>query len=223
MPRKKTATEKEKQKINEVVEVVQEASKELILKKREELPKYIEERKQKFLEELEGYKILKQEMGEAQIGSKVLPMLDLQEFCFHPFIKQAGTVATYSAAEYSIMFDYFRSCVIEMNKVEIVPPTMDMFAMLCGMSKQRLDEFRRTGDSETREILEQVQDWIINFINVGALTRRVSEVTSIYNQRVMGRRDDVAQQQAQTINNITIGDDAYKELCEKFNVKLPKP
>ena len=35
MPRKKTATEKEKQKINEVVEVVQEASKELMLKKRD--------------------------------------------------------------------------------------------------------------------------------------------------------------------------------------------
>ena len=220
MPRKKTATEKEKQKINEVVEVVQEASKELMLKKREELPKYIEERTKKFLQELEEYKILKQERDEAQIGSKTL---HLQEFCFHPFIKQAGTVATYSAAEYSIMFDYFRTCVIEMNKVEPMPPSFDMFAMLCGMSRQRLNEFRRTGDSETREILEQVHDWILSFVLQGSLTRKFSEPTGIFVNKEGGRQENLPQQQAQTINNITIGDDSYRELCEKFNVKLPKP
>lgn len=220
MPRKKNPTKKEMEEINEVVEVVNYSKEQLIEAKRKELPQYIENRKNEFLKELQEYNIIKEENdGEVQAGNKVIPMVALVENCFSPFIKVAGVTLNYSADEFAIVFEYFRKCIVEMNKTEIVPPTVDLFARLCGFSTQRFHELRREGAAEVREVLEQVNDWIVSFLNMAGLTRKVSEVMSIYNQKVLGRRDDAPQQTAQTINNITIGESEFARLLGQYDTK----
>ena len=215
------ANEQERKRRNNVWELTEYAKQELVDKKRVELPKYIKKRKKQFIEELKKYNIIQSETDEeVQIMNKTIPMIDLTDFCFTPFVKVAGAVPDYSASELSIIFDYFKETIREMNKVEIVPPTKEQFCSLCGFSTQRFNELKNTSPTEIREILLQVEDYLCNYLGIGGLTRKISEVSSIYQQRVLGKRDDTASQQStpQT-NNIVIGDSAFAELCNKFGIK----
>ena len=220
MAKGQTAGKNEVQKRNNIWELSEYARRELMEKKRTELPKYIKKRKKQFVAELEKYNIIQSQTDEeVQIMNKTLPMIELTELCFSPFVKVAGVVPDYSASELSIIFDYFKECIKHMNKIEIVPPTKEQFCSLCGFSTARFSELKNTSPSDIREILLQVEDYICNYLNVGGLTRKLSEVSSIYQQRVLGKRDDTVSQQAPQTNNIVIGDSAFAELCGKFGIK----
>lgn len=214
------ANEQERRRRNNVWELTEYAKQELVDKKRVELPKYIKKRKKQFIEELKKYNIIQSETDEeVQIMNKTIPMIDLTDFCFTPFVKVAGVVPDYSASELSIIFDYFKETIREMNKVEIVPPTKEQFCSLCGFSTQRFNELKNTSPTEIREILLQVEDYLCNYLSVGGLTRKISEVSSIFNQKVLGRKEAGEQSTPQQTNNIVIGDSAFAELCSKFGIK----
>ena len=214
------ANEQERKRRNNVWELTEYAKQELVDKKRVELPKYIKKRKKQFIEELKKYNIIQSETDEeVQIMNKTIPMIDLTDFCFTPFVKVAGVVPDYSASELSIIFDYFKETIREMNKVEIVPPTKEQFCSLCGFSTQRFNELKNTSPTEIREILLQVEDYLCNYLSVGGLTRKISEVSSIFNQKVLGRKEAGEQSTPQQTNNIVIGDSAFAELCGKFGIK----
>lgn len=214
------ANEQERKRRNNVWELTEYAKQELVDKKRVELPKYIKKRKKQFIEELKKYNIIQSETDEeVQIMNKTIPMIDLTDFCFTPFVKVAGVVPDYSASELSIIFDYFKETIREMNKVEIVPPTKEQFCSLCGFSTQRFNELKNTSPTEIREILLQVEDYLCNYLSVGGLTRKISEVSSIFNQKVLGRKEAGEQSTPQQTNNIVIGDSAFAELCNKFGIK----
>lgn len=215
-----TANKNQVAKRNQVYELTEYAKNELIEKKKAELPKYIKKRKKQFVAELQKYNIIQSETDEeVQIMNKTIPMLELTEFCFSPFVKVAGAVLDYSPAEYSVIFDYFKECIKEMNKVEIIPPTKEMFCQMCGFSTTRFNELKNSSTREIREILLQVEDYICNYLSVGGLTRKISEVSSIFSQKVLGRKEATEQQAPPPTNNIVIGDSAFAELCNKFGIK----
>lgn len=220
MAKGETAKKNEVVRRNNVWELSEYARKELFDAEKVELNKYIKKRKNKLIKELQEYNILNtDDEGNAIIDNTKLPMVDLWDFCFSPFVKVAGVVPEYSASELSIIFDYFKECIKELNKIKTFPPTKEQFCNLCGISTARFNELKNTSSSDIREILLQVEDYICNYLSIGGLTRKISEVSSIFNQKVLGRKEASDNNTPQTTNNIVIGDTAFNELCNKFGIK----
>lgn len=220
MAKGETAKKNEVSRRNNVWELSEYARKELFNAEKVDLNKYIKKRKNKLIKELQEYNILTtDDEGNAIIDNTKLPMVDLWDFCFSPFVKVAGVVPEYSASELSVIFDYFRECIKELNKIKTFPPTKEQFCNLCGISTQRFNDLKNNSIAEVREILLQVEDYICNYLSVGGLTRRISEVSSIFNQKVLGRKEASDNNTPQTTNNIVIGDSAFNELCNKFGIK----
>lgn len=220
MAKGETAKKNEVVRRNNVWELSEYARKELFDAEKVELNKYIKKRKNKLIKELQEYNILNtDDEGNAIIDNTKLPMVDLWDFCFSPFVKVAGVVPEYSASELSIIFDYFKECIKELNKIKTFPPTKEQFCNLCGISTARFNELKNTSTSDIREILLQVEDYICNYLSIGGLTRKISEVSSIFNQKVLGRKEAGDNSTPQTTNNIVIGDSAFNELCNKFGIK----
>lgn len=220
MARGQTAKKQEVAKRNNVWELSEYARRELFDAKKKELNKYISKRKKQFIKELEKYEIIKSEDDDMniEIKEKTLPMIELSDFCFSPFVKVAGVVPDYSASELSVIFDFFKECIKEMNKSVIIPPTKEQFCSLCGFSTSRFNDLKNTGTTDIRETLLQVEDYICNYLSIGGLTRKISEVSSIFNQKVLGRKEAGDTNTPQQTNNIVIGDSAFNELCNKFGI-----
>lgn len=220
MARGQTAKKQEVVKRNNVWELSEYARRELFDAKKKELNKYISKRKKQFIKELEKYEIIKSEDDDIniEIKEKTLPMIELSDFCFSPFVRVPGVVPDYSASEFSVIFDFFKECIKEMNKSVIIPPTKEQFCSLCGFSTSRFNDLKNTGTTDIREILLQVEDYICNYLSIGGLTRKISEVSSIFNQKVLGRKEAGDTNTPQQTNNIVIGDSAFNELCNKFGI-----
>ena len=147
----KPITKKEMEEQNEVVELTNYAQEQLMLAKKKDLPKYIKKRKKQFLRELEAYNISHPvNDDEIQILNKTLPLVELTDKCFEPFIKNFGTAPQYSASELSLIFDYFKDVIKEMNKEQIFPPTKEQFCQLCGFSTSKFTEYKNGSSPEIR-------------------------------------------------------------------------
>lgn len=226
MARKKRVVGEEAKKQNDIFEVVQYAKKELIEKQRAELPKYVKKRKKQFIKALEEYNIIQEQKsdydsnGNVIIANKTLPMFDLVEMCFAPVIKHSnGMTVDYTPDEMAVFFDYFKECIKEMNKTEIVPPNKEMFCSLCGFSTRKFNELKKQS-SEMYEVLSQVEDYIANYLNIGGLTRKTAEVTGIFIQKSsLGRKEDDGPQQVTNNNTLVLSDKEFAELLSKYSTK----
>lgn len=217
----KPITKKQMEEQNEIVELTNFAEQQLIEKKKADLPKYIRKRKKQFIKELQEYNIARtSEDEDVIIADKTIPMLDLIDNCFAPFIKNYGTAPQYSAKELNIIFDYFKECIKEMNKTQIVPPTKEMFCSLCGMSTTRFTEYKNGSSLEIRELCLRVEDFIANYLSVSGLTRKTDTVTGIFIQKSsLGRKEATEPQQVVNNNNLVLSDSEFAELLNKYSVK----
>lgn len=217
----KPITKNEMEKQNEIVEITNLAQQELIEAKKKDLPKYIKKRKKQFIKELVAYNIAHQvDDEEMQILSKTLPLVEITDKCFEPFIKNFGIAPQYSASELSLIFDYFKDVIKEMNKDQIFPPTKEQFCQLCGFSTTKFTEYKNGSSSEIREIMLQVEDYIANYLNIGGLTRKTDTVTGIFIQKSsLGRKEATEPQQVVNNNNLVLSDSEFAELLNKYSTK----
>jgi hypothetical protein len=217
----KPVTKKQQEKQNEIVELTNFAEQQLIEKKKADLPKFIRKRKKEFIKELETYNIARtNEDDEVIIADKTIPMLELVENCFAPFIKNQGIAPQYSAKELTVIFDYFKECIKEMNKHQIVPPTKEMFCSLCGISTERFSDYKNGSSPEVRELCLRVEDFIANYLSVSGLTRKTDAVTSIFLQKSsLGRKEATEAQQVINNNNLILSDSEFAELLNKYSTK----
>lgn len=224
---KKTVTKAEQQKQNEIVELTNFAEQQLIEKKKADLPKYIRKRKKEFVKELEEYQIAKidalhetDDPVALEIMGKKIPMYELTENCFAPFIKNYGIAPQYSAKELNLIFDYFKEVIKEMNKKEVLPPTKEMFCSLCGISTERFTEYKNGSSPEIRELCLRVEDFIANYLSVSGLTRKTDTVTGIFIQKSsLGRKEATEPQQVVNNNNLVLSDSEFAELLNKYSTK----
>ena len=216
---KKTVTKAQQAKQNEIVELTAFAEQQLIEKKKAELPKFIRKRKKEFIKELQEYKIANSTEADTMvIADKVIPMLELVDNCFSPFIKDAGIAPQYSAKELSVIFDYYKECVKEMNKYEIVPPTKELYCSLCGFSTETFTKYKNGSSPEIREVCLRVEDFIANYLTISGLTRKTSEVTGIFVQKSsLGRKEDTGPQQVTNNNTLILSDTEFAELLSKYS------
>lgn len=217
----KRVNKKQQEQQNEIYELVSYAEGQLIEKKKADLPKFIRKRKKEFVKELEAYNIARtDESEEVTIADKTIPMLELVENCFAPFIKVAGVAPQFSPKDLSVIFDYYKECIKEMNKTQIVPPTKEMFCSLCGISTERFSEYKNGSSPEMREICLRVEDFIANYLSVSGLTRKTDTVTGIFIQKSsLGRKEDNGPQQVTNNNTLILSDNEFAELLSKYSTK----
>ncbi len=214
---RKHATKEMVEKQNKVFEIVSYSQQELLNQKKEQLPKYIKKRKKQFLKELEAYGIAKkQEDDMVRIMDKTIPLLDLSDLCFKPFIKGIGLAPEYSAEELDLVFDYFKECIREMNKYELFPPLKEQFCQLCGFSTEQFSTLKNSSSPEIREVLLRVEDYICNFIHIGGMTGKIEKLNSIFIPKTLGRKE--AGEQAPVTNNnmLLVSEKEFAELVNKF-------
>lgn len=218
---KKTVTKKQQDKQNEIVELATFAEQQLIEQKKAKLPNFIRKRKKEFIQELQAYNIAKPtEDDEVIIAEKTIPMLELVDNCFAPFIKDAGIAPQYSAKELSVIFDYYRECIKEMNKYQIVPPTKEMYCSLCGISTETFTKYKNGSSPEIREVCLRVEDFIANYLSVSGLTRKTDTVTGIFIQKSsLGRKEETGPQQVTNNNTLVLSDNEFAELLNKYSTK----
>lgn len=216
---RKHATKEMVEKQNKVFEIVSYSQQELLNQKKEQLPKYIKKRKKQFIKELEAYGIAKkQEDDMVRIMDKTIPLLDLSDLCFKPFIKGIGLAPEYSAEELDLVFDYFKECIKEMNKYELFPPLKEQFCQLCGFSTEQFSTLKNSSSPEIREVLLRVEDYICNFIHIGGMTGKIEKLNSIFIPKTLGRKE--AGEQAPVTNNnmLLVSEKEFAELVNKFKV-----
>lgn len=217
---RKHTTKAEAEKQNKVFDIVSYSQQELLNQKKEQLPRYIKKRKKEFIKELEIYGIAKTEQDDVvRIMDKTIPLLELSDLCFKPFIKGIGLAPQYSAQELDLIFDYFKDCIKEMNKHELFPPLKEQFCQLCGFSTEQFATLKSSSSPEIREVLLKVEDYICNFIHIGGLTGKIEKLNSIFIPKTLGRKE--AGEQAPVTNNNTLVV-TPKEFAEMLNKYKPE-
>ena len=219
---RKPITKKQSEKQNEVVELTQEAKIELIEKMKADLPNFIQKRKEEFVKQLEAYELAEIRDTDIVINKKKLPLMTVTEFAFEPLVLHYGTEPKYNSAQISLMFDYYRHCIVELNKIELYPPTKEDFCRLMGISTEMFKRLKNGYSMEINEVLLQIEDYIARWYTQAGLTDKIKEITGIFYQKSsLGRRDnDPVQINNFTQNNTVVSDSEYQDLLRKYSSQL---
>ena len=213
-------TKNQAEKQNRVFDIVSYSQQELMNQKKAQLPRYIKKRKKEFIKELQAYGIAKIEQDDVvRIMDKTIPLLELSEFCFKPFIKGIGLAPQYTAQELDLVFDYFKECIKEMNKYELFPPLKEQYCQLCGFSTEQFATLKNSSSPEIREVLLRVEDFICNFVHIGGLTGKLEKLNSIFIPKTLGRKE--AGEQAPVTNNnmLLVSEKEFAELLNKYKTE----
>jgi hypothetical protein len=218
-------SKKEQETRNEVVELTQSAQIEMLEKMRLDMPKYITQRKEQFVQSLKEYGYLKSDAEDDDmviVDEKKLDNLELISNTFEPLIRVAGKSPKYTVDNIALAFDYYKYCFVELNKYGIYEPSKEDFCRLLGISTHAFSGLKNGNSLEMREICCQVEDYICSIINQKALQSKVDRVVAIFTQKAsFGRRDnDPIQINNYTQNNTTISREDFDKLLKQYSNDL---
>ena len=89
----------------------------------------------------------------------------------------------YSAEELSILFDYYRDFISEINKVIRYIPSKKNFCGFAKMSSSTYDSYLISGDAQRIEIMKMIDDYITDISLTLAQHREIDNVTTIYRSK----------------------------------------
>lgn len=91
-----------------------------------------------------------------------------------------GVPPKYSNAELGILFDYYKQFIEQINKVQTYLPTKKNFCSFAGISSYTYDNYKRSEDSERREIMQMIDDYISDLQLTSAQNGEIKEITTIF-------------------------------------------
>lgn len=109
---------------------------------------------------------------------KDLTTLQLREMLSQKSV--TGLSPKYSNTELAILFDYYRQCINEINKVKMYLPTKKNFCSFAGISSSQYDAWRKSTDDERAEIMQKVDDYITDIQLTSAQNGDIKEISTIY-------------------------------------------
>lgn len=98
-------------------------------------------------------------------------------------ISQKNTIGVspkYNNTELAILFDYYKQFIGQINKVQMYLPTKKNFCSFIGISSATYDNYRQSDDSERREIMQMIDDYITDLQLTSAQNGEVREISTIY-------------------------------------------
>lgn len=91
-----------------------------------------------------------------------------------------GVSPKYSNTELAILFDYYKQFIEKINESQRYLPTKKNFCSFAGISSTTYDGYRQSDDSERREIMQIIDDYITDIMLTSAQDGEVKEISTIY-------------------------------------------
>lgn len=90
---------------------------------------------------------------------------------------------TYSAEELSMLFDYYRQFISEINTITRYIPSKKNFCAFASISSSTYDNYLINGDSDRIEVMKMIDDYITDISLSLAQNREIDNVTTIYRSK----------------------------------------
>lgn len=94
-----------------------------------------------------------------------------------------GLSPKYSNVELSILFDYYRQFIEQINKYQNYLPTKKNFCSFIGISSSTYNHYIQSDDEERREIMQKIDDYITDLNLTAAQNGDIKEVTTIFRSK----------------------------------------
>lgn len=91
-----------------------------------------------------------------------------------------GLSPKYSTAELSIIIDYYKQFVTEINKVQKYIPSIPNFCGFAGITTTQYKNWKQSDDEERRELIQKVDDYIADINLTLAQNKEIDNVTTIF-------------------------------------------
>lgn len=94
-----------------------------------------------------------------------------------------GVPPKYSNTELGILFDYYKQYIEQINKIQTFLPTKKNFCSFAGISSYTYDNYMQSDDTERREIMQMIDDYITDINLTSAQNGEIKEVTTIFRSK----------------------------------------
>lgn len=94
-----------------------------------------------------------------------------------------GVPPKYSNTELGILFDYYKQYIEQINKIQTFLPTKKNFCSFAGISSYTYDNYMQSDDTERREIMQIIDDYITDINLTSAQNGEIKEVTTIFRSK----------------------------------------
>lgn len=122
---------------------------------------------------------LSEKLSSLDSESEGLSVLEINEFIRGKNFW--GNNMAYSSEELTILFDFYREMIVEINRVKKYPPTKENFCAFAGISTQVYNQYlSNVVDENKSEIMQQIDDYIRDNMITAAQLGELREVTSIF-------------------------------------------
>lgn len=91
-----------------------------------------------------------------------------------------GQSYKYNNTELSILFDYYKQFIEKINEVQRYLPTKKDFCSFAGISSNTYDNYKQSEDSERRELIQKIDDYITDLQLTSAQNGEIKEISTIY-------------------------------------------
>lgn len=100
-----------------------------------------------------------------------------------------GRSVGYTPQELSIGFDLYLDMINKINEIKPFPPTVESFCNFLGISKATYDSY--IVDAERRDVMNYIQSYLLGVLATSSLTGELREISSIYQQKALGKVEQV--------------------------------
>lgn len=94
-----------------------------------------------------------------------------------------GVSPKYNNTELAILFDYYKQFIEKINETQRYLPTKKNFCSFAGISSTSYDNWRQSDDSERREIMQMIDDYITDIMLTSAQDGEIKEISTIFRSK----------------------------------------
>lgn len=91
-----------------------------------------------------------------------------------------GVSPKYNNTELAMLFEYYKQFIEKVNEVQSYLPTKKNFCSFIGISSATYDSYKNSDDTERREIMQMIDDYITDLQLTSAQNGDVKEISTIY-------------------------------------------
>ena len=120
------------------------------------------------------YKLKQTERGEK------LSIIEIKTMLNQRGLGVNGASPKYSNTELSLIIDYYKQFVTEINKVQRFIPSIPNFCGFAGITTTMYNNWRQSDDKERREIVQRIDDYIADINLTMAQEGEIKEISTIF-------------------------------------------
>lgn len=100
-----------------------------------------------------------------------------------------GGNISYTPQELRIGFDLYLDMINKINEIKPFPPTVESYCNFMGISKATYDSYLT--NYEKKDVMNYIQSYLLGVLATSSLTGELKEISSIYQQKALGKVEQV--------------------------------